>query len=99
MRNALLVLSALSLTTLFACAPQPASMTLAGSEAVEVHTLDAVALPQVNLLDASGNPIADTSKVTITWAVADAAVAQNAATNTYNPNLWSRFDWAWDGVV
>jgi hypothetical protein len=76
MRNALLVLSALSLTTLFACAPQPASMTLAGSEAVEVHTLDAVALPQVNLLDASGNPIADTSKVTITWAVADAAVAK-----------------------
>lgn len=28
---------------------------------------------------------------------ADFAVAQNAATNTYNPNLWSRFDWTWDG--
>lgn len=24
-------------------------------------------------------------------------IAQNAATNTYYPNLWSRFDWAWDG--
>ena len=22
-------------------------------------------------------------------------VAQNAATNTYNPGLWSRFDWTW----
>jgi hypothetical protein len=24
-------------------------------------------------------------------------VAQNAATNEWNPGLWSRFDWTWDG--
>ena len=24
-------------------------------------------------------------------------VAQNAATNMYFPDMWSRFDWAWDG--
>lgn len=38
------------------------------------------------------------------WAVAaydndgDWLVAQNASTNAYFPDLWSRFDWTWDGA-
>lgn len=26
-------------------------------------------------------------------------VAQNDVANSYNPELWSRFDWAWDGAA
>lgn len=38
------------------------------------------------------------------WAIAaydnegDHLVAQNAATNTYFPGLWSRYDWLWSGA-
>ena len=70
-----------SISLLFACAPQPASLQLASTEALSLHENKPVALPEVAVLDAKGAELASPPAEPLTWKVEPETVGKIEANN------------------